>query len=208
MDLAALARNAGTARKGQWFIISGLLLSTIVLGAALSKSQVRLGETREPFEKYIFENAESKGADAVNAILAENATSGNIESRLKDYLLFLKNFGNSRGINISSYFVVGLPLETGGMNVTVVNFANTLSNISLSANGSTQNIQEIPANSASTVSFSSVPGYFLFNYTFFDEESQETQADSFNLTKRVFAVVKTRVETKDGNQVWQDVKMF
>lgn len=196
-------------RKGQWFIVGAFLIITLLSAAIFGRSQVQIGGEIEPWQKYIFRNIKADSENALTSILSENRTSENIEARLKDYSDFIRTFGDSRAINLTLYFIVGLP-TADGLNITVVNFEkNRMSPVSITVNGTTQTIAEIPDGSASTVAFSPLPDYIVINYTITEINSAgapETESDAFNTTQKVFSALKLRISTKDGNQVWQDIR--
>ncbi|VVB61724.1 Uncharacterised protein [uncultured archaeon] len=196
-------------RKAQWFIIGGLTIITMILSVVLSRNQVQIGTGIEPWQKYVFDNIKTDSRNAINSILAENATSGNIEARARDYSNFLRNFGNSRGVNITSYFIIGLP-SGNGINVSVVNFEKrTMQPITITVNGTTQSVAQIPDTSATTLVFSSVPDYFTVNYTVTEIDAlgnSETDNQTLPTTKRAFSAIKVRIASKDGSQIWQNVE--
>ncbi len=196
-------------RKAQWFIIGGLLIITMILSVALSRNQVQIGQNIEPWQKYVFDNIKTDSRSAINSILAENATSDNIEARLRDYSNFLRNFGNGRGINITSYFIVGLP-SGNGINVTIVNFQKAkMQPIAITINETTQSVAQISDTGSNTLVFNSVPDYFTVNYTVTEINAagiSETDNQTLTTTKRAFSAIKLRVASKDGNQVWQNVE--
>ncbi len=199
------------ARKAQWFIVGGLLIATMILTVALSRNQVQIGTGIEPWQKHIFDNVKKDSISAVNSIVLENASSKNIESRLKDYSNFLRNYGDMRAINISAYFLVGLPAGNG-INVTIVNFErNTMRPANVTIGGATQSIPEILDRGASTIYFNSVPDYFTVNYTLTEinktgEKSIEN--GTFTTTKKIFSAIKIRISTKDNSQIWQKTEIY
>jgi len=198
-------------RKGQWFLIAGITIISMMTLVALSRTQVQIGQSSEPWQKYLFENIKTESASAINAILYENATSKNVEESLRDYLDFLEKFGDAHNTNISAYFIVGLP-SGSGMNVSIINFdGDTLHNFSMALNGTVKTLGIIPNKNSTTIVFSTVPDYFVVNYTLtkINASGWETQESSgTSTTRKVFSAVKVRVESKDESQIWQKIEWY
>lgn len=197
-------------RKAQWFIVGGLLIVTMILTVALSRNQIQIGTGTEPWQKHVFDNLRKDSVSAVNSIILENASSKNIENRLKDYLNFLDNYGAARAIKINSYYIAGLPVGNG-INVTIANFEGSrIEPAILTINGTSQSIPQILDKEASTVAFSSVPDYFTFNYTLSEINEtggQSIETGTIDTTRKVFSAIKIRISTKDGSQIWQRTEL-
>ena len=198
-------------KKGQWFLIAGITIISMMTLVVLSRTQIQIGQSSEPWQKYLFENVKTESASTINAILYENATSRNVEERLRDYLDFLETFGDAHNTNISAYILVGIP-SGSGMNVSIVNFdGDALHNFSIALNGTSKTLGIIPAKNSTTIVFSSVPDYFAVNYTLtkINASGWETPENSSTHTARkVFSAVKLRVESKDESQIWQRIDWY
>lgn len=191
-------------RKAQWFIVGAFLMITMISAVIMGKNAVKIDEDMNPVQRQIFKNIKADSEIALNSILYENRTSENLQMRLKDYSIFIRDFGKIHAINATTYMIVGLPTGSG-INVTVVNFQKTpMQPIEVTINGTTHNAT-IPDGSAATLAFSSVPDYFTINYKITTPGESLPETDSTNMTKRVFSAVKLRVESKDRSQVWQKV---
>lgn len=199
------------SRKGQWFLIAGITIISMMTLVALSRTQVQIGQSSEPWQKYLFENIKTESASAINAILYENATSKNAEERLRDYLDFLETFGDAHNTNISAYVLVGIPAGSG-MNVSIINFdGDAMHNFSIALNGTAKTLGIIPAKNTTTLVFASVPDYFAVNYTLtkINASGWETpENSSMFTTRKVFSAIKLRVESKDESQIWQRIEWY
>ncbi len=192
--------------KGQWFIVGAITLITMMVVVAVGRTQVQIGQNIEPWQKYAFQNLKAESPSAINAMIRNNATSDNVEKSSRDYLDFLRSFGDARSINVSAYFIVGLPAESG-VNVSIINFARSeLQNIAITLNGTTKTIPSIADRNSTTVAFANVPDYFTLNYTLAEVNATggtEMENGTHETTKKVFSFVMMRVESKDKSQLWQ-----
>lgn len=193
-------------RKGQWLLAGAILLITMISTSVISNTQVKIGQDVEPWQKYIFQNLELESSPAINSMIQENATSKNIEGRSRDYLDFLRSFGNSHGMDVSAYFIVGLPAG-GDINVSVINFGrNELQDIEITVNGTTKTIASLSDRHSATIAFPAVPDYFAVEYGLTEVNATggtETESGNFETIRKVFSIVKMRVASKDGSQIWQ-----
>ena len=192
-------------KKAQWFVIGAFLIITMISAIVMGKNAVKLGDDLDPLQRQIYKNIKADIDIALNSILHEEQTSENLEMRLEDYSNFVREFGKIHAINISTYFIVGLP-SGNDVNVTVVNFQKTaMQPIEITINGTTKNISNLADGTSETITFESVPDYFIVNYTITTPGDLLPESESTNMTKRVFSAVKLRVESKDQSQVWQKI---
>jgi|GEM_PF-1951533 len=192
-------------KKGQWFIVGAFLIITMISAIIMGKNAVKIDEDMNPIQKEIFKNVEGDREIALNSVLYENRTSENLETRLKEYSSFIRDFGRVHAINITTYLIVGLPTGNG-VNVTVVNFQKApMQPITIAINGTEKNISNLADGAAETIAFDSVPDYFTVNYTITTPGESLPEIESTNMTKRVFSAVKLRVESSDASQIWQNV---
>ena len=198
-------------RKGQWFLIAGLTLISMMTLVVLSRTQIQIGQSSEPWQKYMFDNIKTETPSAINAIIYENATSKNIEERSRDYLDFLQTFGDAHNANISAYFIIGIPAGSG-MNVSIINFDQTdMHNVSVALDSTIKTIDIVHDRNSTTLAFSDVPDYFQVNYSLTEVNAtgwKTPENSSFSTTKRTFFATKLRVESKDESQIWQKIEWY
>lgn len=200
---------AQRAKKGQWFLVSAIIIIAMISTVVLSSTQVKIGANSDPWQKYSFENLKAESSNAINSMMLENATSKNIEDGSKDYLDFLHSFGDSHGMDVSAYFIVGLPTGSG-MNVSVINFAHSdLRDINITLDSTTKIISLLPEKSSETISFTSVPDRFNVNYTLTEVNAtgwRKTENGNFQTTRKMFSAVKLRVKSKDDSQIREKIE--
>lgn len=190
------------SRKGQWFLVSGLILIFIISSVALSRTQIKFGAEAGYTAKEVYNNVKDEVASVVNIIITENATSENLEARLMEYGDFIKDYGVRHGIAFGGYAIVGLPSKDT-INVTIVNFeTKELSNVRIVIGGEQRDIDKVVANR--TVSFPTQAEYFPVNYTLTIGNVTDTQ--QFETARRTWAIFKIRAQSE--REMWQNILIY
>lgn len=191
-------------RRGEWILVSGIIMILLMTLATQALSQVLVTKAESP-EQTVYGNVKTESQYVVNVIVAEDATSFNIENRLMQWAAFLKNYTVARATNFKGYFIVGLPTENG-LNVTISNFyGEQINSTNLSAGASTINIPSIADNTATTVNIPTLPDYFQFDYNLTLGDENLVENGGLNVLRRVFSIVRIRVSS--GQQVWQTLQI-
>ncbi len=180
-------------KKGQMFIVGAFVICILLATAAVGKNAIKI-YAPEDTTKNMFSNILSESKNTVNIIAKENLTSKNMENRLLEYLAFTSRVGEEHKINLSGYFLVAMP--TGNdLNVTLVNFnKKPMTGIKICVNSSEKTINSLTHNNAATITFTNVPDYLKFNYTYseYNGTATETLTEEINTTKRLFSYLKLR----------------
>lgn len=186
-------------RKGQWLVITALILSLTITTVVMMKSHAKditdIGISR----KNMFENIKSESNDAINIMLGENYTSSHLRTSLKTYIAFLKRYSAEHASNVSGFYIVGMPKDSG-LNITVMNFlGNPMENLNISAGGKEALNLRIPDGNATTYQFQSMPDayQFSYNFTYTDAGAPSARSSTFAAPKRVFAVLDLKMESEN-----------
>lgn len=186
-------------RKGQWLLITALILSLTITTVVIMKSQIKDTSDITGSRKNMFENIKGESNDVINIILGENYTSSHLRTGLKTYTAFLKRYSAEHASNASGFYIAGMPKDSD-LNITVMNFLGTpMENLNISA-GSEQALNlRIPDGNATTFRFQSMPEayQFSYNFTYNDAGIQLTKNSTFAAPKRVFVVIDLKMESKN-----------
>jgi len=180
-------------RKGQIFIIMALLIILSIGFFAPAAFKVRIGEP-ELAARLFFDNIRTEFPHAIDFALAENSSSDHIAARLREFYDFASASAAEKQLNISLYYILGVPTDDQ-LNVTVGNLYFTdLKNINITVNGASQSIASLSFGQFQTLAFPlSGSGFANLTYTL---QSDEKDARQLNTSVRTLAIAKFRVSTE------------
>lgn len=131
------------AMKGQVFVMSSVIFSSILLLSFVSTGPVFTGNPTPDTQEYFAQSLEETTA-AFNSALQDNFTIEKAERRVYSYDRFLERRSKPKGIDYRAYHVLVVP-ESG--NATFVNYFNRSVGIELRVDGSWKNTTVYPLNS-------------------------------------------------------------
>ncbi len=180
-------------------MITALILSLAITTVVMMKSQIKDTSDISSSRKNMFENIKGESNDVINIILGENYTSSHLRTGLKTYISFLKRYSAEHASDVSGFYIVGMPKDSG-LNITVMNFLGTpMENLNISAGGQQALNLRIPDGNATTFRFQSMPDayQFSYNFTYDNTGTPSTKNSTFAAPKRVFAVLDLKMESKN-----------
>lgn len=186
-------------RKGQWLVITALILSLTITTVVMMKSQIKDISDITGSRKNMFENIKGESNDVINIILSENYASSNLRTGLKTYVSFLKRYSAEHASDVTGFYIVGMPKENE-LNITVMNFLGTpMENLNISAGGLQILNLRIPDGNATTFSFQSMPEayQFSYNFTYYSAGIQSMKNSTFAAPKRLFVALDLKMESKN-----------
>ncbi len=108
-------------RKGQVYIISVtiiIFMTSLILAAKYSPpADIRQSERIQ----FMFENMQEELNYVINLIVAEDASSKNIEIKMHNFFSYLEDYSIRKNIYFGGFYFVGLPDEDN-LNMTMENF--------------------------------------------------------------------------------------
>lgn len=146
------------SRKGQFFIIFTSVLLFMIISIVLIKFNYTSPGSSTEQTHYMFENTQSDMERVVNIILSMNRTSQQFETTMHEYYSFLSNYSNNHGLDLRSYYFIGLP-DNNHLNITVGNFyGSSLTDINISltdpaSSTTTNNISILTDENETTLAF-------------------------------------------------------
>ncbi len=184
-------------RKAQFFLLGAIII-------ALMFTEVHLSQNRTVYRRsntrFVFSNTKAEWENTIPTIVNEAWTSDHLEDRLYSHARFSDEYMKRRGLNHTSYFIVGLPYSSH-MNITVGNsMMEEMINVTvnLSDQGSWSQLASfgnLSHGNISTIRITSVPSFINISYTF---DSTERKAVAFNTTKRLFTIFRSKVVETDA----------
>ncbi|MDY6777381.1 MAG: hypothetical protein SVU32_01835 [Candidatus Nanohaloarchaea archaeon] len=182
-------------RKGQFFIIGVILLSGIILSAVSLQSGVETTSQLNVLGKTIFEQKIDGFLQTVEIATRQEPRSSHIAMQTANYMEFARQVDSGQGIDSRSYFIIGLPTDSG-INISVGNYwRQDLSSISIQVDGETQQFS-LPASNITTRQFSTTDRTFRVSVNVTGREY------SFTTARKVFILL--RVRSSSGSTVWAD----
>ena len=188
-------------RKGQWLLITALLFSITLTSVVLMTSEKTNIQDISYGNKDIFDNIKKESQNTINIILSENYSSDHLNTNLKIYTEFLKDYANEHNTNITGLYIIGLP-DNNNLNITVANFLETpIKNLNLTVASDTHTNLHLNNGNFTTIHFTSIPDNFRFtyNFTYKDKEGASImQNNTLNTTtKRIFSILQLKIESKN-----------
>ncbi len=188
-------------RKGQWLLITALIFSITLTSVVVMTSDKKDIQDISYGNKNMFDNIKQESQNAINIILSENHTSGHLNTNLKIYTEYLKQYANEHNTDITGYYIIGIPHQNN-LNITVANFLNTpMQNLNLTVASDTKYTLHLNNGNFTTFHFTSIPDTFQFTYNFTYKDKSSTitmQNNTHNTTtKRIFSILQLNLESEN-----------
>lgn len=187
-------------RKGQYFIIGAVFLCLAISYILLSQQVINIEVS--PSDKNTFDNIKDDFPNVVNIILQENKTTSNLEEDMLDYFKFLDDYAKRHAMNLTGYFIIGLPYKektTKKMNVTIGNFRKeNINNFKIVLDGKEYTINTMENNNITSLNYTLDNNYFEVKYNF----SELGENVSFETSHKLFEVFEITADIQD--KVWKD----
>ena len=190
------------SRKGQFFILGAIVISSLVLGFAIAG---------EPFAIYS-SGSDSPSTDpernieelikAGNIALSENKSHKSVIKNLRTEIEFQDYLSSSKGDQFRSYFLLGTPHEDG-FKVSLVNLYDSYILANLSIGNSKRELNKIKQRQEKTVIFDSVPQNFDLTLNISSPESDFSH--SYSSFKKNF--VLCHLEIGGESEKWVRTSM-
>lgn len=180
------------------------MLSSVILVKTTAKDITDMS----PRNRYIFDNIKSESQNTINIILSENYTTKNLNSNLRTYIEFTKQYANEHNSEINGFYIIGLPYDNY-INLTIANFLGTpIKNLNISLDQSQLQNLQLNNGNISTFKFLSVPNNFQFNYNFTYIDTNNAiikRNDTFTMELRVFDVIEMNMISKNENRRYYEI---
>lgn len=187
-------------RKGQYFIIGAAALCFAI--AYILLGQYAINIEVGPSDKNTFDNIKNDFPNVVNIILQENKTTSNLEEDMRDYIKFLDDYSERHAINLTGYFIIGLPYKektAKKMNVTIGNFMKkSISDFKIVLDGKSYTINTMENDNITSFNYTLNNNYFEVKYNF----SELGENVSFETSNKLFEVFEITADIQ--NKVWKD----
>lgn len=194
-------------RKGQWFLIGGLILAMLLSYVAATRGQISVGDDAFLERDFAFSNLKSAMRSTLSEIVAENTSEEHIEGRLLDLKYMLDTFAVERASNISGFVLLGVP-HTGYVNATIMNFFHqNMAGVTLYVGSASVPSFGMSDGAISTFYLAEGANYFPVNmtYTINTGSGPEQESVAFNTTRKAFFIFKLNLARRSGTQVMQDI---
>lgn len=178
-------------RKGQFFILGAILISSVVLGFTLAGEQFYTSSSTESLES-IVENNVNEFLKAGNVALRENRTPKNVLNVLKSEINFQEQIASSKGYDYDSLFIIGSS-SRGDLNISIVNFFDGATQVNLSIDDSIRELNNIKYRQEKEVVFSSIPQKFELDVNI--STSKGELSKSFSIRKDILLIHHLEMQT-------------
>lgn len=194
-----------SSRKGQWFLIGGLILVFLLSYIATIRSQVGIDDSVLLEQDFTFKNILGATRSALSDTVLEGTEKSYVEGRLLGWKYVLENFAAERASNISAFIFLGIPHQ-GYINVTALNFVgHTLGNTTISAGAASMSGIELSNGAINTFYLPESAEYFnvSISYTLDSGYGPEQETISFETTRKSFYAFKILLSKRSGSQLMQ-----